>query len=108
MKTIEMTHTPGPWEIHRRKKFSFDIDAPNGDTQTGAVSWEALATVSGDEDAPATNQAKGEANARLIAAAPDMLEALLEIYSIPEGFSNDMREVADRAIAKATGQGESE
>jgi len=57
-----------------------------------------------------------DANARLIAAAPGLLEALLGYYHMPEVWVNDpdgtaaysvkedVRENARAAIAKATGQ----
>ena len=56
------------------------------------------------------------ANASLIAAAPDILESLLDYYHLPEVWVNDpdgtvadavkaeVRERARAAIAKATGQ----
>jgi hypothetical protein len=48
----------------------------------------------------------GEANARLIAAAPDMIEALIKIVELGEGISDPTEEVeiAKRAIEKATGK----
>jgi hypothetical protein len=53
-----------------------------------------------DRETP-TGMANAEANARLIAAAPEMLEALLEIE---RGLSTlDAARIAAKAIAKATG-----
>ena len=65
-----MGHTPGPWEL--------DSESLKGDSYTAinGEGWYELATVvtrmiSGAEDSP-----EGLANARLIAAAPDLLAAL--------------------------------
>lgn len=91
----ETAHTPGPWE------------APGRD---------------GDEWVICTHKSKGkrrtvahaysEHDARLIAAAPDMLEALREILSTTVGrgdgsfadFVNEVRDIARAAISKAEGR----
>lgn len=109
MKT-ETKHTPGPWRVakHDALRFTFHIDA-------GPAGYERnrVAIVSGDSARDCA-----EANARLIAAAPELLEAL-------EGLVDDYRklfaayqekagerafgwgllpaEMADKAIAKARG-----
>jgi hypothetical protein len=46
----------------------------------------------------------GEANARLIAAAPEMLEALEELYSRLKFREPEIAEIAEEAIAKAEGR----
>lgn len=58
-------------------------------------------------------RAEAEANARLIAAAPDMLEALRQIIEQTTPFKNEkhgvvpyVRRLAQSAMAKATGTGE--
>ena len=76
-------HTPGPWRI---KFDEFECE--------WVINWKGgYAEVNGwfSED-----------NARLIAAAPDMLEALevIERYSTCQ----TIREVATEAVAKAKGQ----
>jgi hypothetical protein len=93
-------HTPGPWIIDR-----------NGDVNHHSyfVSDFPIAMVSG----PLTDKA---ANARLIAAAPDLLEALIETSSSLRqcfecdedaadayGITEQLKK-ADSAIAKATGK----
>ncbi|MDP3491786.1 MAG: hypothetical protein Q8R82_01635 [Hyphomonadaceae bacterium] len=94
-------HTPGPWEVRWR--------------------FGRLTTVSGRQRYPIcdtgtapfrqANQRREEANARLIAAAPDLLSALRELEGWrmqaldmmpPEIRGSWMR--AHAAIAKATGQ----
>lgn len=59
-------HTPGPWRIGEGIDDGYEIYAKNGNP-IGSVHWTIKA---GTEKAPA------EANARLIAAAPELLEAL--------------------------------
>ena len=98
-----MKHTPGPWEVERRtgKPDHWQI---NGVNQDLGCQWRGLAMIytSGSwADDP-----EGLANAHLIAAAPDMLEALEDI--VDQGimvknhrFSLDLIE---NAIRKAKGQ----
>ena len=70
-----MNYTPGPWEVsnmHLNEAAGgvecLEVYAPNGKH----ASWVALVM-----EEPATGRkAEGEANARLIAAAPELLEAL--------------------------------
>lgn len=54
------------------------------------------------------DELESKANASLIAAAPEMLEALIAIRSIEFGHSEDdicaVRKQCDAAIAKATGE----
>lgn len=49
--------------------------------------------------------AERDANARLIAAAPELLEALRDIeISLRAGGSHNLADIASRAIARATGE----
>ena len=97
-------HTPEPWTIRREltaDAHSIEIDAP---------SWAAIATVvvriNGD------SSLSGEANARLIAAAPKLLAALGAMVAEFDKFSrygspiareaNEAMRAARAAIAKAT------
>jgi hypothetical protein len=91
-------HTPGPWEIGAYESGQMAVDGANGEQVTGFI-------------APA--------DARLIAAAPDLLEALKEARATlatalkstaPDWFvtEEDVKEhlsikKMDAAIAKATG-----
>lgn len=82
------THTPGPWRLDR------DYDANEGHigitSADGPREWRGLAQVVVDlEGDPYT---EGEANAHLIAAAPDMAEALemlLQYEPVREEFRPD-------------------
>jgi hypothetical protein len=101
-QTKEQTHTPGPWEL-------------NGDTITGKdtdLNRSPIATVSHFY----RNREIDQANARLIAAAPELLEALEQaknwIYTHLDSMNEGQKTVHDMkvlhdcwdAIAKAEGR----
>ena len=107
-----MEHTPGPWAVHNVEWTDVDgnttvpiiTNAPEmvGRRMIGTVRLDNL---NGD----------GRANAHLIAAAPDMLEALKEIAEGKGRYSmdpfthacntvDDMKELARQAIALVEGR----
>jgi hypothetical protein len=102
-------HTPGPWNL-----VPADEDVKLGSAfclDLSAIGWGSFARVVirfNDESEPSK---EGLANARLIAAAPDLLEAL-RYYASPEAWTVNQVEGADgdygakarAAIAKATGE----
>ncbi|HZF98292.1 MAG TPA: hypothetical protein VEY92_08630 [Pseudoxanthomonas sp.] len=106
-------HTPGPWEWVC-KWASYSLVASNG--QTVADDGSAGNEYSPSID-PGDNGESG-ANARLIAAAPDLLEALKEAMQSLEyvhrahpentGIAKRIEDInrARAAIAKATGESE--
>jgi hypothetical protein len=104
-------HTPGPWIFKKSGSQEWQIDAPNGDPTIGYYDWECMAICYGSDDFPEHGKTVGEANARLIASAPDLLAALVAMNTLAKGPSAGVtqaqkREViaaADAAIAKATG-----
>jgi len=102
-------HTPGPWAVIPKKTPQGDIatvyNTPDGWVSIHATTWLNI----GDQQV-------AMANARLISAAPDLLEAL-QSYSLPIDLENIAlsciefgseavnRELRRRAaIAKATGE----
>jgi hypothetical protein len=95
------THTPGPWRAVKTHSGIIDILDPRS---------RDVVTVYGG----GVESTSKEANARLIAAAPDLLEALKDILRMlrtaPPGTNlNDRRFIdygiaANRAIAKAEGR----
>ena len=98
---MQTKHTPGPWHIGVRTFHAGrDVYGPKGEPVAVA-----------DDAITATPEA--EANARLIAAAPDLLAALEALtacasMSGPAGttaylISNERMQAARAAIAKATG-----
>ena len=110
----DMGHTPGPWvvagdSIHDRETKYESDGARTGDTACRIATTEIMA-----------RQGEQEANARLIAAAPDMLEALGIVLSLMDESSGvvgyhlngevatweelGIREEVEAAIRKARGE----
>jgi len=92
MKT-NTQHTPGPWLINTLEVVPFSIHAHRG--CVAEVSRGTMNEVKADEI---------EANARLIAAAPDLLEALQQIVKIAHRGDGDNRPI-DSARARGEGVG---
>src|SRR5688500_2102326 len=99
-------HTPGPWFVERGTIVRYDREANPSHWRSPAVCHTGMTHgmgVAGLED---------EANARLIAAAPDLLAALREVgrlrLATSEGSlrvrADRMWEIARQAIAKAEGR----
>lgn len=82
----EAKHTPGPWDI----KF----DSIRSLTKPKYVAG--IITVNNDHD-------EAKANARLIAAAPELLNALKDMVATFSGYQGMELTAARAAIAKATG-----
>lgn len=96
-------HTPGPWIHHVTSVYDNEPRGFVKVAEEGVSDPSNLVTVATCWDA-SEGEVEGwagevEANARLIAAAPDLLAALY--YALNNG--DDWRAMADRAIAKATG-----
>ncbi|VEF98829.1 hypothetical protein [Pseudomonas aeruginosa] len=85
-------HTPGPWEIER---YSDGLIQIVGDVRIVSDDEENVTTV---VEAVARGD---EANARLISAAPELLEALVALVEC-EQTTPALWEAARSAIAKAT------
>ena len=101
-------HTPGPWSVGEvsHKKQRVDIDSLHADQTLGHQTWRGLARAYGCEDMPAEGTAAMLANARLLAAAPELLEALQSVLDNcldSEGLCAAHAK-ARAAIAKATGE----
>ena len=94
-------HTPGPWKVHSRARGYGYVR----DRSERPICGFGSGSLSNDESA---------ANAHLIAAAPDMLEALQAMLKDPPATLDEpdpdgeligkMRAIARTAIAKATGK----
>ena len=92
-----MSHTPGPWTCDNEKDMfdtderTWNVTGADGTFLAYGIPWEQ------------------EANARLIAAAPELLHELQRLLSMWEeaiGWEPDYMDMADSArkvIAKATG-----
>lgn len=90
-----MAHTPGPWET-KWPKFNCSIES-----RGGVVATVYIGHTLGDSES--------QANASLIAAAPDLLEALkaLRDHAVDDTDDRRLSEAvanADAAIAKAEGR----
>ena len=98
-------HTPGPWRI-KSDPMHFDTLTT---VEGGAIGVrkpfgvQMIVQVGGDSDFQ-----EAEANARLIAAAPELLEALKEIIAAADGDGWNQLDAsfatARAAIAKAEGE----
>lgn len=101
MTMAEVKHTPGPWSAHKT------IEAHDGMPEC----WQ----IDAEHDAVCTTQfcyaPNTEANARLIAAAPDLFEAvwaLVEHFERVDGDAEHKAVIAKAcaALSKATAQQE--
>lgn len=84
-------HTPGPWVLHVAENGRGTISAI-----TRCAGMDHIAEVYG-----ANGEERG-ANARLIAAAPEMLETLTWIRDNCTGLPAVARALAEKAISKAS------
>lgn len=101
-------HTPGPWEC--------ELGHENGDFQINSTGcrWKAIANATANVlGADAVYDDEAQANAKLIAAAPDMLKALnfcvkamriAGVDTVPDGLCSQAASEARAAIAKATAE----
>ena len=102
-----MTHTPGPWEASGWAVYECSNERPVARAACASMSD---CNLDPDEEEwcerSGTSNREASANARLIAAAPDLLEALrsllpLAVHVSPEDVAIH---TARAAIEKATGQ----
>lgn len=99
----ELKHTPGPWDQRQR----YDTLRDEIGTRGKALATVWVRAIEGvlTHEQSITLTAEGEANARLIAAAPELLEALELVLGNcldSEGLAAAHAK-ARAAIAKATG-----
>lgn len=93
------THTPGPWAYDADSQEVFSDDARHG------AGWIAFIKGNDGEGRPLTEPER-LANARLIAAAPDLLAAAIDALETFERRFPDSPTAHDlrAAIARATGE----
>lgn len=99
-------HTPGPWVVGSTTNHGqcVYIDAPKGDAGLCYSSWSGIACAYGSDDDKEAGREIAAANAHLIAAAPELLEALeycLDCLGDEFALPADCQNNARAAIAKA-------
>lgn len=102
---METKHTKGEWQL---SEWGFNISNPNHDTKQGNI--RIIATVYAGVNPTTLEEAKS--NAKLIVAAPELLEALIELKEMflfnqtkQQAKNNHLNETllkVDNAIKKAT------
>ena len=75
-------HTPGPWKMEREYKGSHEWEITDHNNKKSDITAVWIATVWNDYPGP---DSPADANARLIAAAPQMLEALRDLHDCQNG-----------------------
>jgi hypothetical protein len=95
-------HTPGPWVAAPYEGYGPRTTVRQGCERTG------MRIASTFETTSPRNIERNEANARLIAAAPELLQALMAICDegdARQGYASiEAYDIARTAIAKATGE----
>ena len=93
-------HTPGPWEITTEATRLF-VRPEHGAGAVCGINRDGQP----DNGQTATSEAIADANARLIAAAPALLEALRQFVRVGVPGPGSQCQIAARAaIAQATGE----
>ena len=103
-----MTHTPGPWEpsINPSGTRAYGVHTHADGRRTNIVNWGGLSRAGSEE---------GQANARLLAAAPELLRMLREARTMLKayGAEYDAAHIAlmddiDAALSLTQGHNETE
>ena len=110
---MNITHTPGPWIAQKDIRHS----ANTGSLPSGPLWWAVYGRsriLKMEEPAPWLSEGEQEANARLVAAAPDLLAALQNARNVLAALATGQLKSIDRdssalgqaraAIAKAEGR----
>ena len=104
---MQTQHTTGPWYVfHSAHRGRFDDDGPGAFSIGDAPTARSANILCSRYEWPERAE-EMKANARLMAAAPDLLEALIELADCgAEAWGEDRPCVkwARAAIAKATGE----
>lgn len=101
-------HTPGPWSVKNdydeRHIVIANIDGESFPDGTTSYTYDFVCDTYGG-DYESKSRAVANANARLIAAAPELLDALRNLVAVQPNLMANSAEIADAraAIAKAGG-----
>ncbi len=99
--------TPGPWQVDETKALgAYGVWTAYGDHpgHDGSLYPSQICSVIEGGVAKATDRDKRDANARLIAAAPDLLEALQGALDVLQAVIPGPHKTIRAAIAKAVQQ----
>ena len=105
-------HTPGPWTVESKDGSSVSTTVPMAETRTHGyrVGAQFICDLNDGEYHEYQDGAEQLANARLIAAAPELLEALQELVRLGTSGTGyvsaswiEAHEAARAALSKATG-----
>ena len=94
----KLKHTPGPWEVQEKCAYGYDI---RSDYDSGFI-WVSVAEGPHDSSNGWPNESQSKANARLIAAAPEMIEALIYSYRLIKSTGLSIPQISE-IIERATG-----
>lgn len=94
---MDATFTPGPWGFHSFPAYGYGITAADS-----PQARESFACVHFADIGRGRTSERAKADARLIASAPELLAALLQVQRMGYCDVGD-RMMVDAAIAKATG-----
>jgi hypothetical protein len=108
---MEIKHTPGPWKVRFMREEDIDrgffVEAANNNKPELGYGIEIMGDDYGDHNGYPASQRLSDA--KIIAAAPDMLDALItakdaidDLMDIADGYDKDLEKVI-AAIKKATG-----
>ena len=97
-------HTPAPWEVRyfrtENPEYGFFVEAKNNNIPELGYGIEIMMDDFGDHNGYPFEQRL--ADAKLIAAAPELLEALKQIANTSSDAPEAMQVIAKQAIKKAT------
>ena len=97
---MKTKHTPGPWNLE-----TVPIQSAGGSNTCHKIGpFNACIYDDWSPRKSGISEEENLANAKLIAAAPELLEALIEISNYEAGYDAilDVQEIAKEAIQKAT------
>jgi hypothetical protein len=105
-------HTPGPWRVTSAQPHGAEVSAksarPLRTTRTVSVAWCGTASSFGKHETQVIDADEAYANACLVAAAPDLLDALEEYHrvanAVPYAQWTPAMHKAQDAIAKVKGE----
>lgn len=103
-----MSHTPGPWTVREPDAEERELDIAEGVSAEDMELTEVYADEAGDQVCFVMNTTPCEAaNARLISAAPELLDAVEELLIYLADWDDPDNETCQRAraaVAKAKGE----